>query len=361
MNRDELKRNVASLATDFGIDPVKFAEKFVGYFPPPPSSNGNGTNGHREVNLTDLTDLEVQQLPPLSYLVEPLIPRGALIAIAAPKGSAKTFLALDQGLTVAARGEVVLMVALEGLPTHRDRVLAWKQHHGIPAGQSIPGLHWRPLSYRLDLLRDDQVVALIRHIKTTAPVLTILDNLNFALPDDENNPKVIGQGMNALCRIREAMGVDGTLIVLDNFGHAANRLRGHSRKGDAFDTVIYLKRVRDDGTEITSEDDEDEELDRIKVRCGYERNGPKFKKFFLRFEKVGDSGVLVPAERPQDPLLAAMADGAWYSTAELMTATGKSRATVKRRLAYWVEQELIIKEGDGNSTRYRVLVMEMEV
>jgi AAA domain-containing protein len=313
-------------------------------------------NGQATTTLKNWTDLQVQSFPPLTYLVEPVLPQSALVCISAPTGSAKTFYAIDLGFTVGLAGKRVLFVVLEGYPTHASRIVAWKAHRGIASSTSIDTVSYCPPQMALNLLDEVSVARLCRHIEQTGPYdFVIIDNLNECMPGDENDGAVVGPAMVALRKVQRCLDTSATVLVLDNFGHSAKRLRGHSKKGDSFDTVVYMRRVNDDGTETTLDDDE-EPLERVRVTCGKERNGAKFKRFFLHFTPVTDTdaGVLLPAAPPRDPLLNAMKPNSLYTIAMLADLTGKSKPTVTKRLQCYVERGEVFSHGGRPETWSRL-------
>jgi len=88
--------------------------------------------------LRVLTLKEIAALPPVTWLVNGLIPKQALAMVYGEPGGGKTFTALDIALTVAhgaqwhghevAQGQV-FYVAGEGVGGFRKRIGAWHQHH----------------------------------------------------------------------------------------------------------------------------------------------------------------------------------------------------------------------------------------
>jgi AAA domain-containing protein len=112
VNRDDLKKNVAALAGDFGIDPVKFAERFVGYFPPPPSANGHSANGHRQV-LPTVSSRHLVLPPPPTWEEEPLLPQHRLTLLDGPKGVGKGTLAARLAVPYLSRGDNILWFPAE--------------------------------------------------------------------------------------------------------------------------------------------------------------------------------------------------------------------------------------------------------
>src|SRR5207253_848641 len=85
---------------------------------------------------------------PTEYLVDDICTRSALILAHADSGAGKTFLGADFSFSIAsglawhghavARGPVVY-VAGEGQPGLRQRIRAWKQHHGLTG--KVVGVH----------------------------------------------------------------------------------------------------------------------------------------------------------------------------------------------------------------------------
>lgn len=88
-----------------------------------------------------LSEDQILARPPMSYIVEPFIPRGMATVIFGAPGSGKTFFGQDMGSAVrrggdwhghsVARGAVLLLEA-EGLEQLQARIVAWKEFHGSP-------------------------------------------------------------------------------------------------------------------------------------------------------------------------------------------------------------------------------------
>ena len=82
---------------------------------------------------------QIQHMPPVCWLIEGLLPEGALVVLYGPPGSLKTFVAIHAGLCVAngtaflnrevAQGPVFYLAG-ENPAGFRLRIAAWKQHHG---------------------------------------------------------------------------------------------------------------------------------------------------------------------------------------------------------------------------------------
>jgi len=115
-----------------------------------------------------LSEDEILARPPMSYIVEPFIPRGMATVIFGAPGSGKTFFGQDMGSAVrrggdwhghpVARGAVLLLEA-EGLEQLQARIVAWKEFHGSPELAAF-----RALDDPLDLSSPAGAAALVRTV-----------------------------------------------------------------------------------------------------------------------------------------------------------------------------------------------------
>jgi putative DNA primase/helicase len=200
------------------------------------------------IGFSDFLALDV---PPREMLLDPILPERSLAMLYAPRGIGKTLLSLSIGLAVAssssllrwsaprqrtvlyADGEMPLVSLQErlrlislglGCATPRDgfRILAADQtNDGISLGAETGQKAIEPLLHDVDLL--------------------ILDNLSTLCTASESASDAWVPMQNWLLGLRRK----GIAVLLVHHAGNNGRQRGTSRREDALDTVIALRRPED--------------------------------------------------------------------------------------------------------------------
>lgn len=201
---------------------------------------------YRVLSASDLLNA-----PPLRWLVRGVAPAQGLACIYGASGSGKSFLALDMCSAVAEGVEwfdcrvtaaPVVYVALEGEYGFRQRVNAWKLHHGrnLPAGL-------RFVMQPFDLRDAEDLAQLIDAVTASggAGGLLILDTLNRAAGGaDENSSRDMGEIIDAAKLLQARLG--GTVLLVHHTGKDQTKgLRGHSSLHAALDAAIEVRREGD--------------------------------------------------------------------------------------------------------------------
>jgi len=192
------------------------------------------------------TSSEVCNLPPLEPLVDGVLFIPGESVIYSPPKLAKTFFALDLGLSVASdqpfmgrevrQGPVVFIVA-EGVGGLSARVQAWHDYHGR-AGAYVDDITF--VTMAVNLMDPTAVRSLCTFLKTRGAVLTVIDTLHrCAAGADENSAKDMGRIVEALDQIRDATA--GHVSTIHHAGKDVSKgMRGSSALLGAVDTVIEL-------------------------------------------------------------------------------------------------------------------------
>lgn len=185
--------------------------------------------------------------------VEGLLTTTAMSVIYGPSNCGKTFFVVDLALHVAwgrewrgravDRGAVVYL-SLEGSQGIRNRLAAFRKHHGID--ESLPFVAMPQPVNLLDSAADvDAVIALVLHVAhvTNMPVsMVIIDTLSRAMAGgNENSPEDMTALIGNCDRIRHATG-SHVCIVHHSGKDDAKGARGHSSLRAATDTEIEIKR-----------------------------------------------------------------------------------------------------------------------
>lgn len=233
------------------------------------------------VKLVD--DLAVEQLPPLEYLVDGLLPVESLIAVYGPPASGKSFTVLDLACCVATgepwlghpirrRGPVVY-VAAEGAAGLQRRLYAWKEARRY-VGHAI-GVQF--VLEALNLLEEGDSAALLARIHQLAesPALVVFDTLHRSMPGgDENSAKDVGLVIERVDRIRRA--TRAAVLLVHHSRKDSEVERGSTSLRGAVDTLIQIK-PGDDA---------------ITLSCEKQKDGPAFNPILLSLTPAAGSCVI---------------------------------------------------------------------
>lgn len=160
------------------------------------------------------------------WLIRDVLERGTIVLLAGPRGSYKSFLALDWGMRVALRDEPVYVVSAEGGDFDR-RAAAWLQENTFDS--ETPPLF--VVERRLDL-NCKEGIERIRHdcvklgIRPRMFILDTFSKLSGGLDENSNSDvkQFIGRVDNGLKRA-----FDATVLIVAHTGHSdVTRARGAS-------------------------------------------------------------------------------------------------------------------------------------
>lgn len=199
----------------------------------------------------------LDNIEPLTPIVEGLLDKGTLAIVLGEPGSGKSQLVLDLAAHVVlgkqwanreTRQGVVVYFVGEGQYGIRLRVLAWCALHGHHEGEwddmdpralEVP-IDWVTVSPNLLDVTFDTLAAL-QFVAEIQPDLVVIDTLNRAIPGgDENSPQDMGKVILFAERIREICGA--TTLYVHHLGKDTTRgARGHSSLNGAADTVLLVK------------------------------------------------------------------------------------------------------------------------
>jgi hypothetical protein len=199
-----------------------------------------------EVLLLSLN--EVLELPRPKWVLDHVFTRGSLVAVYGAPGSAKSFLALDWALSIAAGGAwldydvidpgPVVYVAAEGTGGLPKRLRAWLQEHQQVAPP--PVLFWKT---PLQLLNEEDVTRFLMQVIPIKPVLVILDTFAMCFDGDENHSKDMSLAIAAAKEIIRKTAA--TVILVHHTGKKGSAERGHSALRAAADTMMLVEAKSD--------------------------------------------------------------------------------------------------------------------
>lgn len=285
------------------------------------------------------TDIDVQNLPPMEWAIDKILPIQSLAAIYGEPGKGKTFFSLDLGLHVATGMEwhehavkqgPVVYIAAEGLRGLQLRLMAWKFQHHIPIQQSLPIYI---IGEAVPLLLPDTIGKLIKTLKhmPVQPHIVFVDTLGRSFAGgEENSNDSMNQACNAANMIQREVGC--TVVFVHHKGKNAVGLRGGSALIGGVDTSIEV--LNEEDSPLTT------------IHCEKQKDGAdRFQDITLRRivipQIIGDlsSCVLVAAEpedisseltgRPRDLLctLAALNSGNGATSTEWLTYSRWPKST----------------------------------
>jgi putative DNA primase/helicase len=206
------------------------------------------------VRTISAAELLIMKLPQREYAIEPILPRPGLAMVYAPRGVGKTFLALSLSYAIAcgapflkwrAPGPLRVLHVDGEMPavTLQERLAAIAVGAGIrPPSDNYLTFAVGDLTERgLPNIAGAAGQGSVTTAAAQADVI-VLDNLStLATGLRENEADDWGAFQNWLLALRRA----GKLVVLVHHAGKGGQQRGTSRREDALDTVIALRRPAD--------------------------------------------------------------------------------------------------------------------
>ena len=190
---------------------------------------------------------ELLALPPPEWLIDPIMPTGALVGLYGEPWSGKSFVAIDMALCVASglpwhgfetRQGFALYVSAEGGTGIGKRVLAWLTYHQLPVAQAHVAWLTESIPIYGDSGNIDQLLDRINEIENL-PSIVVLDTLARCFDGDENQQEDMGRFIAGVDRLRHEFGA--TVIVVHHTRLDATRERGNTAFRGAADTMIVLE------------------------------------------------------------------------------------------------------------------------
>ncbi|MFG0316316.1 MAG: AAA family ATPase [Planctomycetota bacterium JB042] len=289
------------------------------------------------------------------YVVDGILPEGALAAIYGRPKTGKTFVAIDLVLSVVTgrkwmgrttkQGPVVY-VAAEGGPRLRRRFIAWEEDRD----RVEDGFYLVPEPVRPG--DPDDLEKLRRFVSgmDPKPRIIVLDTVaRCILPGDENSNHDMSNFVEGLGGLQREFGC--TVLLIHHTGHEDSRERGASALRGAVDTLI---RVRETDRTMTltceaQKDDEPFAPIHAKLRV-VELDEGRTSCVVDEAETVSDDN---PRERHELMILEALAEDEDRTRAELLSATDVPEGTLAGRLIELTHQGLVEKVSRGKYRRTR--------
>lgn len=231
---------------------------------------------------------DLYKLPPMQPIISGLFNRRGITMAWGPSGSGKSFLFTDYSHGLSTTGWKVLYVAGEGSSGYDERSQAWynfQSQHGHTWDKNEAGRCINPnLCYWTDsvqIIDRASRLAFIEAIRWFGPDLIIFDTLaQCTVGYDPNSQKDMAMWCDALKEIYKALGCGVAFVHHTNKSGA--EFAGAQTLFNAVDLVVSVTKNADDRVEIASR----------KVK-----DGKPFPRKFMRLLPVGESAVLVDADR----------------------------------------------------------------
>lgn len=233
-----------------------------------------------------LTVEQVKAMPPPEPLIAGVLNRRKLSIVWGKPGSAKSFVALDWGLSVGtgswwfgrqvAQG-LVIYLAAEGADGLGVRIDAWQKDRRV---HSVTAEQFLLLPNAVNLLDREWANALVEVAGDLKPTLVIADTLARSMPGgDENGSRDTGIVIDTANRVQAAAGA--TVLFVHHDTREGSNLRGHSSLDGAMDSSIECKA---DGQNIT-------------LKSRKQKDMSDFDDLRLWREPVGESCVIWSRDR----------------------------------------------------------------
>lgn len=251
-----------------------------------------------EIQIYKLTDLENISEP--EWLIDGILYKDTLAAIVGTRGTFKTFMALDWGLSIAQgkawnghatrMGNVVHIVG-EGGRGIKRRAAAWRQYHEVDIKDTA---NWACTIKAVDLLVETD--GLMKAISGTFSNLSLLivDTLARNMTGDENNTAAMSSLVKQADALREKF---GTTVLFLHHTNRQGTIRGNSSFDGALDTILVLQRK---GETVTVYNDPE--------HGGKQKEAEEFEPFTLRRKRItldgqtdGVSSIILELDAENDP------------------------------------------------------------
>jgi hypothetical protein len=240
--------------------------------------------GSRAEAFPSWDDVQILDLPVVSYLVEGILPTNGACTLYGQPGVGKSFVALDLALSVASgqpflnravTRSPVFYIAAEGLAGQRARVAAWKRRRGLSGRLGV-----RFFSEPVNLLEPGSVAKFLAAVRASGerPGLIVFDTLaRCTVGGDENSARDMGIVVDNIGRIQRETGA--CILVVHHTRKDGESERGSNSLRGAMDAMLL----------VTGDDSG------LSFECNKQKDGQQVDPIRLRLDPEGDSCVLVAA------------------------------------------------------------------
>jgi hypothetical protein len=287
---------------------------------------------------------------PEPLIGEDILFRDGLAWMVGKPGCGKSFTALDMAGCVAtgehwqgypvSEGPVLYLVA-EGVRGIKKRVRAWEKSMGL----RMTGVQFLPVAVQSK--NGAQWAAFVELARELQPVLIVIDTqARVTVGVEENSNTEMGEFVHQAERLRAASAA--CVLIVHHIGRNGDTGRGATTLDGALSTVI----------KVTKDDD------RVKLECQKNKDGAEWDDIDLRAVPTGESLVLMVSDgmhtKPADMSPKWVRE--WWTTFEdepvsvatLVKAGVVAESTFHRTKLALIKAGVLYREGQGNSTRYRL-------
>jgi len=300
--------------------------------------------------LIDSAGLE--GIEPPRPLIAGLLQLDSIAWLQGKPGCGKSFIALDiggcvgtgnvwQGFRVT-QGEV-LYVAAEGVSGVLQRVRAWESS----MGEEMKGVKFLPMAVQSTNGAEwSAFVALAEEMK---PALVVLDTqARITVGQEENSARDMGVFVDHVEQVRKATGA--CVLVVHHEGRAGEHMRGSTAIEGAATSIIRAAK----------------EDDLITMSCVKQKDAADFEDFDLRLIPTDSSAILALTGPSTSDSLGKILGERWLSlwwqsfesepvaVSTLIRTVNVTEPTFHRRKFSLIKAGMVVREGTGNQTKYRL-------
>lgn len=297
-----------------------------------------------------LSTADLASLPPLSWLLETLLPTGGLSVLYGPSGVGKSFLALDWSLCVAGEmawygrastGGWVVYIAAEGVAGLHPRVDAWQTARSV---SDIEPIRFVPEAVNLlDKQQLDRARRTLEQLDQPAALVVVDTMARTMLGGDENSARDVGLLIDGVDTLRADSGA--AALIVHHTGKSGDEERGSSALRGAADMMHALK---PDGAGL-------------RLECAKAKDSEPYEPWKLHLATVAEScvlrvgsnqGRLSDAEHKILETLPEAFGSEPAPTSKLLAASGIPERSYYRALTSLEERGLVDRDKHGRTVLY---------
>jgi RecA-family ATPase len=226
--------------------------------------------------------LELLNMPDPTWLIEPILPDGALVGMYGAPETCKSFIAIDLALSVATgtpwqgyetKKGFVVYIAAEGGAGLKKRALAWLATHQIEPQDA--DIAWLIESVPLNA-DSDEIVTLLGRLEDEVrrePAMIVVDTMARCFDGNENETEDMGRFIAGIDILRKRFG--SVVLVVHHAQEQSGRERGSKAFRAGVETMLRVTREKDS--------------DHVLIECDKQKDAEHFED--IELEKVVVAGT----------------------------------------------------------------------